>query len=86
MHVTKLTCLASPVLLDIGHILLFVMILLIERLHSLVDLLSKVFPALASAAHHEHDLLQTVEHPGARGLGTLLDEVFQPGTLHMPKA
>lgn len=76
----------SPVLLKIRHILLLLLKLAVESLQSAVDLLGKVFLALARATCHEHDLFQAVEHDRPDRSGALSDEVLQPGPLDMPEA
>ena len=81
----QITSLVSPILLKVGDILLLLSKLVIKGLQSAIDLHDKVFSALACLAHHEHDLLQAVEHQRPDMPRALSDEVLQPRPLDMPE-
>jgi len=85
MDKNYLSC-ARPMLLKVRHKVLLLLKLIAESMQSAVDLLAELFPALACATQHEHDLLQASEHDRADSAGALSDEVLQPRSFDMPEA
>ncbi len=73
-------------LLKVRHKVLLLLKLIAESMQSAVGLLAELFPALACATQHEHDLLKASEHDRADSAGALSDEVLQPRSFDMPEA
>ena len=77
-NIHTLTCLLSPLLLEVGDEVSLLSILPAERLYIIMHLLSKAFSGLSGGWQLQHDSLHAQKHGILQIAGTLPVQIFQP--------